>query len=102
MGFNFKIDLDKRESTKEEKTLCKILACLYTEENKDKIGDAQMLFELAIELIHNGFLVAQVIAEQDDEWKKGFYAYLRNFEEGYQEYETTHGVDVPINSEFKA
>lgn len=99
----FDFDLANRDSSEEEKTLIKILACLYVDENKGKIEDDQKFFELAIELIHNGFLAATLIAEQSEEWRKAFNAYLRNFEKCYQEYKkATPDFEVPASAEFKA
>lgn len=101
MKFNF--DLENRQCTKEESTLIKILACLYVDENKDKVSDPQKLFELAIDLIRDGFLAAQLIAEQSDDWRKNLNESLRQFNDGYQEYKKTKpDVNVSMNNNFKA
>lgn len=101
--YSFKFDLANRDSSEEDKTFIKILACSYVDEHKGEIEDKQKFFKLAVELIHNGFLAATLIAEQSEGWRKAFNAYLRNFEKGYQEYKkATLGFEVPASTEFKA
>lgn len=99
----FTFDLENRECTQEEVTLIKILACTYVEKNRGKIADDQEFFNLAIELIHNGFLAATLIAEQSDDWRKALNEYLCNFEKGYQKFKKDNTeVDIPVNTGFKA
>lgn len=101
--FSFDFDLANRETSKEEKTFIKILTCFYVDEYKGKVEDEQKFFELAIDLIHHGFLAATLIAEQSEDWRKAFNAYLRDFDKSYQAYkEATPDFEVPASAEFKA